>query len=547
MAHVLPIQSPTGPVRHSQAHLLACVHAGLGHSPKRRSIPTGLTSCYFLHYPKTSHDVRLRIGIAQLVLASVLKAMQGDLVPSLDYLTCQLGLMLDFASQYEERRFDLARRQRAEHRRGSVERRSVIEGQDGALSLHSLNSRVSTPTPRSARMPTEQSHPQGARHDSGDAVLNLCLIRRAHSNHNTSHRAHKQASNILSMMFPIRGENLSREQVSSTARLLPTLLCPGCGGHMQWRDPLYCAGCGREFETVDGVIDLVTDPSRAAERAHYDAEYARDAESPGNRRTLSSLGSIWSDPRTSALRLVWERLGTLDGKRILLLGNGSSRKELYFLTQGIELLVVSDLSSEGLRALRGSVDFDGFEDRLLFAAIDALALPFADESFDIVYAYDCVHHFPDLDRFLGEAFRVLRPGGRAIFRDDAFVPFWQFAKRTVLRPLAAVSHQRHAISPEDRRVTVEGGFRERDLERRVTRVGGMPWFVRTDLAYHLWRRGGSRFLPGRVSHWIHNPTLARHLIAFDRRLARRPRTSRNLMLLVWGFVKPATDAMRERR
>lgn len=348
-------------------------------------------------------------------------------------------------------------------------------------------------------------------------------------------------------MFPIGGEDLSRERVSQTARLLPTLLCPGCGGHMRWRDPLHCAGCGRKFETVDGVIDLVTDPSRDAERAHYDAEYARDAESSGTPRTLSSLGSIWSDPRASALRLVWERLGRLDGKRILLLGNGSSRKELYFLTQGIELLVVSDLSPEGLRALRGSVDFDGFEDQLLFAAIDALALPFADESFDIVYAYDCVHHFPDLDRFLREAFRVLRPGGQAIFRDDAFVPLWQFAKRTVLRPLAAVSHQRHAISPEDRRVTVEGGFRERDLERRVAKVGGVPWFVRTDLAYHLWRRGGSRFLPGRVSHWIHNPTLARRLIAFDRRLAQGSRTSGNLMLLVWGFAKPAADAIRGRR
>jgi ubiquinone/menaquinone biosynthesis C-methylase UbiE len=49
---------------------------------------------------------------------------------------------------------------------------------------------------------------------------------------------------------------------------------------------------------------------------------------------------------------------------------------------------------------------------------DAEALPFGDESFDLVLGHAVLHHLPDLERAFGEFQRVLRPGGRIVFAGE---------------------------------------------------------------------------------------------------------------------------------
>ncbi len=49
-----------------------------------------------------------------------------------------------------------------------------------------------------------------------------------------------------------------------------------------------------------------------------------------------------------------------------------------------------------------------------FEIVDALAMPFADQSFDLVWSLESGEHMPDKQRFLQECYRVLKPGGTFI-------------------------------------------------------------------------------------------------------------------------------------
>lgn len=71
---------------------------------------------------------------------------------------------------------------------------------------------------------------------------------------------------------------------------------------------------------------------------------------------------------------------------------------------------------------------------------DAMALPFADGSFDNIVMIDVLHHVPRPRLFFVEAARVLRPGGRIVMVEPAITPLsWPFYRflhqeRTDFRP-----------------------------------------------------------------------------------------------------------------
>lgn len=53
-------------------------------------------------------------------------------------------------------------------------------------------------------------------------------------------------------------------------------------------------------------------------------------------------------------------------------------------------------------------------DRLNFAVANALAMPFEDNTFDLVWSLESGEHMPNKAKFLAECYRVLKPGGKII-------------------------------------------------------------------------------------------------------------------------------------
>ena len=71
--------------------------------------------------------------------------------------------------------------------------------------------------------------------------------------------------------------------------------------------------------------------------------------------------------------------------------------------------------------------------------INAEKLPFEDDSLDAIFAVHVIHHIPDIDKFLNEAKRVLKPGGGIVCVE----PYWS--------PLAYVMFRYFHPEPYDMR------------------------------------------------------------------------------------------------
>jgi ubiquinone/menaquinone biosynthesis C-methylase UbiE len=96
------------------------------------------------------------------------------------------------------------------------------------------------------------------------------------------------------------------------------------------------------------------------------------------------------------------------------IGAGTGYFSLNLLQLGlIGRATATDISPGMLTTLERSAAALGLE--VETAQTDAEQLPFADESFDLVFGHAVLHHIPDLERAFSEFGRVLRPGGTIAF------------------------------------------------------------------------------------------------------------------------------------
>ena len=103
------------------------------------------------------------------------------------------------------------------------------------------------------------------------------------------------------------------------------------------------------------------------------------------------------------------------GKKVLEYGCGQGRHALALARQGADVVGI-DISAEGIQQARTLARDEGLEGNLSFEVMNAERLEFPDNYFDIVCGNSILHHL-DLDNTCNELVRILKPDGRAVFRE----------------------------------------------------------------------------------------------------------------------------------
>lgn len=184
------------------------------------------------------------------------------------------------------------------------------------------------------------------------------------------------------------------------------LVCPVCQGRLVSSEARFaCGSCGYAAAVVDGVpILLHPESAFHASAGSLDATYfaPKVAENPAKRRLRRSLPSLAVDYDARATdELVRRELGR-DGLRGLAVGAGERPGDIEARFPGVRWL---------------TTDVDGAYRPNLVA--DALWLPIADASVDLVVAEMVLEHLMDPMRGAAELQRVCRPGGLILVK----VPF----------------------------------------------------------------------------------------------------------------------------
>lgn len=136
-----------------------------------------------------------------------------------------------------------------------------------------------------------------------------------------------------------------------------------------------------------------------------------------------------------------DRLEPLQGKSVLELGSGHGQGAVHLAARGA-VTVALDISprrcAEGERQIAGAP----VSRSIRFCAARAERLPFADASFDAIFARD-VLMYADPATVIQECRRVVRPGGRVVFVESLAGPLFLRAFRRLTSPRKYREFTRH--------------------------------------------------------------------------------------------------------
>ncbi|HEX5563277.1 MAG TPA: class I SAM-dependent methyltransferase [Nocardioidaceae bacterium] len=149
--------------------------------------------------------------------------------------------------------------------------------------------------------------------------------------------------------------------------------------------------------------------TRRANRQEWDG-YADEYQATHG-RFLGDAGFVWCPEGVEEADV--RVLGEVEGRAVLEVGCGAAQCARWLRTRGARAVGL-DLSLRQLQHARRLDDATGTA--VPVVAGTATALPFADDSFDVVFsAFGALQFVEDADRAVAEAARVLRAGGTFAF------------------------------------------------------------------------------------------------------------------------------------
>ncbi|MFP6578246.1 MAG: class I SAM-dependent methyltransferase [Myxococcota bacterium] len=179
----------------------------------------------------------------------------------------------------------------------------------------------------------------------------------------------------------------------------------------------------------------MSEGKKQSEKDYHESFYQRDEPLPeitveGVERNLlrpcyEGNGDHYSENRGAFHQLI-RRYGGWEGKRVLDYACGFGDFAVYYGLTGAARVDGFDIAETAIELARERVERQGLADRVHLEPMDASALRYEDDSFDLLIGHGVIHHVIKYPHIFEEMHRVLRPGARAFFVEGlADFPLWK--------------------------------------------------------------------------------------------------------------------------